>query len=162
MPHKGYKQTPEAIENKRRAQIGKTRANAKGWAAHGKRFIMHNGKEMLEHRVIMEKHIGRPLISHEVVHHIDKNPLNNCIDNLQLMTKTSHSTFHDTGKSRRGQLTEDGKRRKSESTKKRWENGEFDNRPPLTDEAKTRISESMKKVRASRFWSSGRHGATVS
>ena len=153
MPHKGYKQNPKVIEKRRLAQIGKKRSNAKGWVSQGRRFIMHNGKEMLEHRVIMELYIGRQLKRFEVVHHIDKNPLNNKIENLELMTKSSHSIHHDTGKIRTGQLTQEGRARKSESTKKRWANGEFDNRPPITKETKKKISDSMKARRASRFWS---------
>ena len=160
MPHKGYKQTPEVIEKRRLAQFGKTRASAKGWIAHGKRVIMYNQKEMLEHRVIMEKHLGRPLEREEVVHHIDKNPLNNHIDNLQLMTRSSHSTFHDTGKIRTGQSTEDSKRRVSERMRMAWAEGKFNNRPPKSDKTKQKISESMKAVRAKRFWSSLRQGTT--
>jgi HNH endonuclease len=37
-----------------------------------------------EHRLVMEKHLGRYLSKTEVVHHIDKNPLNNQIKNLEL------------------------------------------------------------------------------
>lgn len=39
---------------------------------------------VLEHRLVMEKKIGRYLEPQEVVHHIDDNPSNNCPDNLQL------------------------------------------------------------------------------
>ena len=162
MPHKGYKQKPEVIEKRRLAQINKKHKNVKGWTHQGKRFIMHGGKEMLEHRVIMELHVGRPLERHEVVHHIDKNPLNNNIENLQLMTKSSHSIFHNTGKIRKGQATESSKRRVSEWTKNAWKNGVFDNRPPMTEETKQKISNSIKKIRASRFWSTRKHHETIS
>jgi hypothetical protein len=39
---------------------------------------------MLEHRLVMEKKIGRFLGPKEVVHHKDGNPLNNVIENLVL------------------------------------------------------------------------------
>lgn len=39
---------------------------------------------ILEHRLVMERHLGRYLLPNEVVHHIDKNPSNNNIDNLRL------------------------------------------------------------------------------
>jgi hypothetical protein len=39
---------------------------------------------ILEHRLIMEQHLGRYLEPAEVVHHIDENPSNNAIDNLRL------------------------------------------------------------------------------
>jgi hypothetical protein len=39
---------------------------------------------VLEHRAVMEQHIGRFLYPCEVVHHIDKDRLNNSIENLRL------------------------------------------------------------------------------
>lgn len=41
-------------------------------------------KYILEHRYVMEQHIGRYLEPGEVVHHIDGNPRNNAIENLRL------------------------------------------------------------------------------
>lgn len=46
-------------------------------------------KYILEHRLVMEKHIGRYLSPDEVVHHIDENPSNNHIDNLELFSSQS-------------------------------------------------------------------------
>ena len=48
-----------------------------------------------EHRLIMEKHIGRYLKPLEVVHHVDRNPLNNNLDNLILFgNQTEHMHWH--------------------------------------------------------------------
>lgn len=48
-------------------------------------------KYALEHRVVMESHIGRYLTKQEVVHHIDENPSNNDISNLRLYaTQAEH------------------------------------------------------------------------
>ena len=123
-----------------------------GWIHTGinARYVCINGKEMLEHRFVMEQHIGRSLRSGEVVHHINEDRLDNRIENLQLMTKGEHATHHDTGKIRHGQLIEDGRRRKSESTKRRWDNGEFENR--FTPEVKKRMSNIQK-----RRWAEGKY-----
>ena len=43
-----------------------------------------NGRTMLEHRRVMEALVG-PLALHEVVHHIDRNKLNNDPSNLLLL-----------------------------------------------------------------------------
>lgn len=39
---------------------------------------------MLLHRYVMQGYLGRPLRDYETVHHIDGDPLNNDITNLQL------------------------------------------------------------------------------
>jgi hypothetical protein len=53
-------------------------------------------KYILEHRLVMESHIGRYLSPDEVVHHIDENPNNNSIENLELFRSQSEhvSTRH--------------------------------------------------------------------
>lgn len=46
-------------------------------------------KYILEHRLVMEQHLGRYLLPEEVVHHIDENPRNNSIENLQLFANSA-------------------------------------------------------------------------
>lgn len=46
---------------------------------------------ILEHRLVMEQHLGRELLPDEIVHHRDLNRLNNDLSNLELWTG-SHPT----------------------------------------------------------------------
>lgn len=51
-----------------------------------------------EHRDVMEKHLGRKLSEDEIIHHINGNTLDNCIENLQVMTQSEHARLHHKGK----------------------------------------------------------------
>ncbi len=46
------------------------------------------------HRVVMEKKLGRALLSDEIVHHIDGNKQNVDPENLELMTRAQHIREH--------------------------------------------------------------------
>ena len=47
-----------------------------------------------EHRLMVERRLGRPLTSIELVHHHDDNTLNNEDKNLIVTTKEQHNIIH--------------------------------------------------------------------
>lgn len=72
-------------------QFHKAFKNGKGYI-----LIKHNGKRCREHRVFMEKHLGRTLLRSEIIHHKDGNSLNNDLKNLQLFSsQTDHQRYED-------------------------------------------------------------------
>lgn len=52
--------------------------------------VKGKSKYKQEHRVVMEKHLGRELNSNEQVHHINGNGLNNDINNLIIVSRDDH------------------------------------------------------------------------
>jgi hypothetical protein len=75
---------------------------SKGWIDNrGYRwlYVEENGRKRArrEHRVLMEKHLGRKLEPWEIVHHKDGNRSNNSLENLSVMEFGEHTTHHGTG-----------------------------------------------------------------
>lgn len=75
-------------------------------------------KYILEHRLVMEKHLGRYLHPDEVVHHIDGNKLNNDISNLELF-ESNGKHLEKTLKGQCPKWTPDGLRRIREGMERR-------------------------------------------
>ena len=61
---------------------------------NGYKYIKINGKQREEHRLVMERYLGRELRTDEHIHHKDGNKLNNSIDNLLLISNSEHAKLH--------------------------------------------------------------------
>jgi len=109
------------------------------------RKVRINGVQMQLHRYLMELFIGRPLLSDEVVHHINGNKLDNRIENLQVMSVSEHSSLENLGK----KLSKEHKEKVSKSL--------IGNQRRLgvqhTQEIKDIIGQKSKEARKRKFWS---------
>lgn len=56
-------------------------------------FAKGNGY-VFEHRLVMEKHIGRYMFPHEFIHHINKVKTDNRIKNLKIVNNHYHPSLH--------------------------------------------------------------------
>lgn len=66
-------------------EAGRRRSrNGTGWYVQGYKYISVGGKKRREHHVVMEGVLGRPLASHETVHHRNGVRDDNHPENLEL------------------------------------------------------------------------------
>jgi hypothetical protein len=64
-------------------------------------YVSADGKKVAYHRDLMQRHLGRKLTSHEHVHHINGDRLDNRIENLAVLSKAEHTRLHMTGLKKR-------------------------------------------------------------
>ena len=109
LSHKGMRNSPktEFKKGKKHIQYGLKGEKHHNW--NGGRTIIkdyvfiyspkhhyHKKNYVKEHRLVMEKYMGRYLSQKEVVHHRDENKKNNHISNLFLFSDNKiHKKFHD-------------------------------------------------------------------
>lgn len=90
----------------KRVQIGETAGNYRGGrresGVNGRYFSVlshghpHRDQDgyVMEHRLVMEKELGRYLKKDEIIHHLDGDGHNNNISNLKLTTRKKHFQDH--------------------------------------------------------------------
>lgn len=57
-------------------------------------LVWSSDGERLEHRVVMERQLGRKLHGDEIVHHRDADKGNNAPSNLEVMSRADHARHH--------------------------------------------------------------------
>jgi hypothetical protein len=71
--------------------------NLRGYLACTVKYADGSRKTVLQHREVMEEHIGRQLKSWEVVHHKDEDKRNNSLENREITTRYDHASHHRPG-----------------------------------------------------------------
>lgn len=95
---KGRKQTAEHVANTQRTKAENALETSRDICQiEGGYYLLkvaHRDDWVPLHRLMMECHIRRRLRPDEIVHHIDHDPSNNNISNLQIMSRQEHLDYH--------------------------------------------------------------------
>jgi hypothetical protein len=103
-PRTELKKGIKLSESTKQKMRGRTPWNYKGKTTNDQGYILRHAPkhpeadqhgQIREHRLIVEKHIGRTLQKSEVVHHVNEVRNDNRIQNLMVFrTNTTHLRFH--------------------------------------------------------------------
>ena len=61
-------------------------------------YRIDDNKLVSRARYLMEKSLNRELKQNEIIHHINENPMDDRIENLQVMSRSEHGKLHGNGK----------------------------------------------------------------
>jgi predicted RNA-binding Zn-ribbon protein involved in translation (DUF1610 family) len=62
--------------------------------ALGRWTVFRDGRNVFRYRAVMEEHLGRPLDPNEHVHHLNGDPTDDRIENLQVLDIAEHARLH--------------------------------------------------------------------
>ncbi len=98
-PETEIKQGEPLPEHIHKNQLGKIPWNDNGITSSGQdyRRTRVDGHSCREHRLIVQKEIGRELHTWEIVHHVNENKSDNRIENLWVFANTKAHTRHHRG-----------------------------------------------------------------
>lgn len=73
---------------------GRPSPSGTGYVWHGYKMLSVRGRKVAEHRLVMERHVGRKLLWNEHVHHVNENKLDNRLENLVITDPGEHHRVH--------------------------------------------------------------------